>query len=263
MTRRHQGEEETPTGRLAGKVALVTGGASGIGEATCRRMAAEGAQVLVADVAVDRAERVAKEIADAAAVSLDVTRESDWEAAVATAEERFGRLDVLMNCAGISVPAPIDELTLEAWRETMTVNAEGVFLGCRYGIEALRRAGGGSIINVASIFGVAGGARHAAYSASKGAVRMLTKSVALRCAEAGWNIRCNAIHPGAIETPIMDPMFEAAADRDALLAAFAAQHPMGRVGQPEEVAEVAVFLASDESSFVTGAEIAVDGGYLA
>lgn len=250
--------------RLAGKVALVTGGASGIGAETCRRMVAEGARVGICDIQADAAAGLEAELGSAARfVPLDVTDEAAWRKAVGAVEESFGRLDVLVNCAGISVPTPIDELSLEGWKKTMAVNADSVFLGCRYGIEAMRRCGGGSIINISSTLGIRGGSRHAAYCASKGAVRLLTKSVALRCAEEGWAIRCNSVHPGATETPIMDPFVSEGADREAVVAAFGSKHPMGRVGRPEEIANVIVFLASDESSYVTGAEIAVDGGYCA
>ena len=250
--------------RLEGKVALITGGASGIGAATGRLMVAEGARVALTDRDIALGEKVASEIGSAAKfLPHDVTCEEDWKRVVTDTEKAFGRLDVLMNCAGISVPGSIDEASFEHWRETMSVNADGVFLGCKYGVEALRRAGAGSIINVSSTLGIRGASAFAAYCASKGAVAMLTKSVALRCAEARWNIRCNSIHPGAIDTPIMDPYISAAPSREEGLAGFGKLHPMGRVGQPHEVAALAVFLASDESSFITGVEIPVDGGFCA
>jgi 3(or 17)beta-hydroxysteroid dehydrogenase len=250
--------------RLEGKVALITGGASGIGAETGRRMAAEGARVVLTDRNADLGAAVAEEIGNEASFfPHDVTTEEDWKRVVAEAEKTLGHLDVVMNCAGISVPKPIDEASLEHWRETMAVNADGVFLGCKYGVEALRRTGGGSIINVSSTLGIRGGSVFAAYCASKGAVRMLTKSVALRCAEERWNIRCNSIHPGATETPIIEPYIRAAPTREEGLAPFARLQPMGRVGQPYEIAALAIFLASDESSFITGAEIPVDGGFCA
>ncbi len=250
--------------RLNGKGVLITGGASGIGAETGRRMVAEGAQVALTDRNTELGEKVAAEIGSAARfLPHDVTSEDDWKQVVADTEKAFGSLDVVMNCAGISVPGPIDEASFAHWRETMSVNADGVFLGCKYGVEALRRTGGGSIINVSSTLGIRGGSIFAAYCASTGAVRMLTKSVALRCAEAHWNIRCNSIHPGATETPIMDPYIDAAPTREEGLAGFGRLHPMGRVGQPHEVAALATFLASDESSFITGVEIPVDGGFCA
>lgn len=252
------------SGRLDGKRALITGGASGIGVATARMMAREGARVAISDLQDELGEKLASELGEAALfVHHDVTDEASWADAVRAAEECFGGLDVVMNCAGISVPAPIDEASFAHWKQTMAVNADGVFLGCKHGVAALRRAGGGSIINVSSTLGIRGGAIFAAYCASKGAVRLLTKSVALRCAEQQWGIRCNSIHPGATETPMMDPYIAQAPTREEGLAQFGAMQPMGRVGQPEEVAALAVFLASDESSFITGVEIPVDGGLCA
>ena len=251
-------------GRLEGKVALITGGASGIGAETCRRMVAEGARVGVCDIQESAGRDIATSLGDSALfLRCDVTSETDWPATFAALESAFGPVDTVMNCAGISVPAPIDEASFALWKETMSINADSVFLGCKYGVEALRRAGGGSIINISSTLGIRGGSRHAAYCASKGAVRLLTKSVALRCAEEQWNIRCNSIHPGATETPIMDPYIAAGSDREKVISAFGEKHPMGRVGRPEEIANVAVFLASDESSYITGTEIPVDGGYCA
>ena len=251
-------------GRLDSKVALITGGASGIGAETARQMVAEAARVIVADLQVERGQKLVAELGSAAHfVRLDVTDEADWERAMAEASAHFPGLNVVVNCAGVSKPGPIDMASFEHWRETMSINADGVFLGCRSGVEALRRAGGGSIVNVSSMLGIKGGSAFAAYCASKGAVRMLTKSVALRCAEQKWNIRCNSIHPGAIDTPMMDPYLAAAPSREEGLAGFAAAQPLGRVGQPAEVAHLIVFLASDESSFITGVEIPIDGGICA
>ena len=225
-------------------------------------MAAEGAAVVLCDVQKDLGEQVAGALGDSACFAeLDVTREEEWQRAIAVAEARFGSLQIVMNCAGISVPGPIDLVSFDQWRQTMSVNADGVFLGCKHGVEALRRSGGGSIINVSSTWGIRGGSMFPAYGASKAAVRLLTKSVALRCAEAGWNIRCNSIHPGAIETPMVTPFIENAPDPDAARAALGSAHPMNRLGRPEEVAMLAVFLASDESSFITGTNLIVDGGW--
>jgi 3(or 17)beta-hydroxysteroid dehydrogenase len=252
------------SGRLDGKAALISGGASGIGAETGRRMAAEGARVALCDVQSGLGQAVAEKIGEAACfIDLDVTREEDWQRGVAEAEERFGGLQIVMNCAGISVPGAIDMATFEQWRHTMSVNADSVFLGCKYGVEALRRSGGGAIINVSSTWALRAGSMFPAYGASKAAVAMLTKSVALRCAEAGWNIRCNSIHPGATLTPMVTPFIENAPDPDAARAALGSAHPMNRLGKPEEIAMLAVFLASDESPYMTGTEIPVDGGFCA
>jgi len=252
------------TGRLDGKTALVTGGASGIGAETARRMVAEGAKVIVCDRQVEAGEALCASLGSAAIfAACDVTLEEDWSRTITAGEAAFGSIEVLMNCAGVSIPGAIDEISLDQWKHTMSINSDAVFLGCKFGVEAMRRAGGGSIINISSTLGIRGGSKFPAYCASKGAVRLLTKSVALRCAEEGWNIRCNSIHPGATETPIMDPYIDAGPGREQVIAAFAAKHPMGRVGQPKDIAHLAVFLASDESAFITGTEIPVDGGYCA
>lgn len=252
------------SGRLEGKTALITGGASGIGAETARLMVAEGARVIACDLQVERGQALCAELgANALFSECDVTSESDWVRSVAAAESEFGALDVVMNCAGVSIPGPIDEISLEDWQHTMSINSDAVFLGCKLGVEAMRRGRGGSIINISSTLGIRGGSKFPAYCASKGAVRLLTKSVALRCAEEGWNIRCNSIHPGATETPIMDPYINAGPGREEVIAAFASKHPMGRVGQPQDIAHLAIFLASDESTFITGTEIPVDGGYCA
>ena len=255
---------ENSAGRLEGKTGLITGGASGIGAQTARQMVDEGARVIVCDLQVERGEALCQELGPHAVfVECDVTAETDWQRAIDEGEAKWGPVQILMNCAGVSLPGAIDEISLADWQHTMSINSDAVFLGCKFGVETMRRAGGGSIINISSTLGIRGGSKFPAYCASKGAVRLLTKSVALRCAEEGWNIRCNSIHPGATETPIMDPYIEAGPGREEVIAAFASKHPLGRVGQPEDIAHLAVFLASDESGFITGAEIPVDGGYCA
>jgi len=251
------------TGRLAGKVALVTGGASGIGAASARLFAAEGAKVVVSDV--QDGSTVARETGGLF-VQHDVASEAAWIDAVRAAVEGFGRLDVLMNNAGIFAPAPIEEVTLEVWNRVLAVNLTGVMLGCKHGIAAMKANPGGpsgSIINVSSIAGFIGLASSAAYTASKGGVRLLTKSVAVHCARAYKTIRCNSLHPGAIDTPMNQVAFDASGDPEGMRAFFSTLQPIGRLATPEEMANCALFLASDDSSFVTGAELLADGGWLA
>ncbi|MBM3926476.1 MAG: SDR family oxidoreductase [SAR202 cluster bacterium] len=248
--------------RLNGKVALISGSARGIGEATARLFAREGAAVIVADVLEAEGRAVAESIAKAGGnarfLKLDVRKENDWQQAVYEAESRFGKLNVLVNNAGVSGAQFGNELTEEAWRFIMDVNSSGVFLGVKAAVPTLKRAGGGSIINMSSQLGVVGSRfTHPAYNASKGAVRTLTKAIAIQYARDG--IRCNSVHPGPIDTPMAAGIFtDPAVERQAL-----AQIPLGRRGHAEEVAYTCLYLASDESSYVTGAELVVDGGWLA
>ena len=246
--------------RLAGKVALVTGGASGMGAAEAKLFAKEGAAVVVADVLDAEGKKVVDDITGAKGraryVHLDVTREAEWQSAVAAAVEVFGKLDVLVNNAGISGGIERDIMSTTAWDRLMDVNAKGVFLGMKHAIPAMQRAGGGSIVNISSISGITGQAMvHMGYNASKGAVRVMTKSAAIQ--HATENIRVNSVHPG-----VMPPMLTSNRDPEArgrLLKGV----PMKREGRLEEVAFAVLFLASDEASYITGAELAVDGGYLA
>ncbi len=246
--------------RLAGKVALVTGGASGMGAAEAKLFAKEGAAVVVADVLDAEGKKVVDDITGAKGraryVHLDVTREAEWQSAVAAAVEAFGKLDVLVNNAGISGGIERDIMSTTAWDRLMDVNAKGVFLGMKHAIPAMQRAGGGSIVNISSISGITGQAMvHMGYNASKGAVRVMTKSAAIQ--HATENIRVNSVHPG-----VMPPMLTSNRDPEArgrLLKGV----PMKREGRLEEVAFAVLFLASDEASYITGAELAVDGGYLA
>ena len=247
--------------RLAGKVALVTGGASGIGAATARAFSAEGARVIVADVQPDLGEVVAKEV-DGRFVRLDVADEADWSSAAAMIAADFGRLDVVFNNAGVVCGQTIEDVDLDTWNRVIGINLTGVMLGCRTGIRVMRANPGGpsgSLINTASTAAY-GALPDVAYSSTKSGVRLLTKSVAVHCARAGYAIRCNSLHPGATDTPILAPALKAAPQ---LKAAFDGMSPMGRMGRPEEIAAMAVFLASDESSYVTGAEMLVDGGMMA
>jgi NAD(P)-dependent dehydrogenase (short-subunit alcohol dehydrogenase family) len=247
---------------------LITGAASGIGLACAAACALEGAVVIMTDVNSQEGEAQARRLAaDGLAVEFvpqDVASEADWRRVVDGILARHGRLDVLVNNAGIVVIAPIEQETLEGWRRTQAVNMEGVFLGTRESVRAMK-GGSGSIINLSSIEGIIGEPMVPAYNASKGGVRVLTKSVAIYCAQQGYRIRVNSVHPGYVGTPLVAnaigalPPDEAAALYQDLLGRI----PMGRLGEPREVANVVLFLASDESSYMTGSELVVDGGYTA
>ena len=245
--------------RLQGKVALVTGGASGMGKSEATIFAREGARVLVADVLEAEGKGVAQAIGDAARfVKLDVTNEAEWQTAVAFAEREFGKLDILVNNAGISGTYTSDLTSTDAWDKVMGINAKGVFLGMKHAVPALKRAGGGAIVNISSISGFAGQhGVHMAYNASKGAVRIMTKTAAVQWAADG--IRVNSVHPGfmpAMRTSVgsANPEWRAKVLRAV---------PMKREGRVEEVAHAVLFLASDEASYITGTELVVDGGFLA
>lgn len=248
--------------RLDGKVALITGAASGMGAATARLFAREGAKVAVADVLEEEGRAVVADIAGtggtARFIALDVSEEPQWEAAIADVLRAWGRLDVLVNNAGISGSKTNDLYDTALWDRIMAVNARGTFLGVKHGVAAMRATGGGAIVNLSSISGNVGQERiHCAYNASKAAVRLLTKSVAVQEGAAG--IRVNTVHPG-----LMPPMRTSGATADPVFRAKMMAHvPMGRSGAVEEVAHAVLFLASDEASYITGAELHVDGGYLA
>jgi Dehydrogenases with different specificities (related to short-chain alcohol dehydrogenases) len=241
-------------GRIDGKIAFVTGGASGLGLDIVRRFVAEGASVVIADIDVPAGEALAAETGQRF-VKLDVSKEEEWLAALGTCE----RIDVLVNNAGITTHGSIEELTLEAFRHEFSVDVDGVFLGCKHIVPKMKDHGG-SVINMSSMCGVRAQADLAAYNAAKAAVTHLTKSVALHYAAKGYGIRCNSVHPGAIHTPIIDKVMAQVSDPEALYASFVASHPVGRLGKPEEVSAIVLFLASDESSFATGAEFRIDGG---
>ena len=248
--------------RLQGKVAIITGGARGQGEAEARMFAREGAKVVFGDVLDDEGRQVEAEIAaaggEAVYVRLDVTDEDSWREAVGTAVSRFGKVDILVNNAGIASWNAGDDATVEEWDRIMEINAKGVFLGTKAVIPAMRAAGGGSIINISSISGMVGQTNiHPGYNASKGAVRILTKSTAVQHAAEG--IRCNSIHPGPVKTP----MTERSWSNPEWLQATERRTPLGRYAEPDEIAYGVLFLASDESSFMTGSEVVIDGGVTA
>ena len=243
-------------GRVQGKVALVTGGGSGLGKADCELLAAEGATVIVTDVKREPAQQVADAIGGTA-MALDVASEQAWIDAIAAIEACFGRLDILVNNAGVVVVADCEQTTLEQFRWVNGIMSEGVFLGCKHAIPLMAKGGGGSIINMSSTGALLGYPVFFAYSAAKGAVRSMTKSIAVMCQEKGYRIRCNSVHPGAIETP----MVQDASGRPGVEEPVAdGVLPPGANGAPSDVAAMVLYLASDESRFVTGAEFVVDNG---
>jgi len=249
--------------RLAGKCCFITGAASGLGKAMAFAFAAEGAQIAVADRDVEAGRAVAATIGNGFFVTLDVTDETQWTVALGAAVRAMGRLDVLVNNAGVVASQSIEETTLEQWRFVNSVNVEGTFLGCKHAIPHLRASGGGAIINLSSVAGITAAPMMAAYSASKGAVRALTKSVAIELARKGDQIRCNSIHPVFFQTPMLDTIVATTRNPDKFRAGLQGTVPLGRFGQPEEVAAMALYLASDDAKFVTGAEFVIDGGFTA
>jgi 3(or 17)beta-hydroxysteroid dehydrogenase len=251
-------------GRLAGKAAFITGGASGLGKAMAIAFAAEGANVAVADIDQQRGHEVAKAIGDRAIfLPHDVTSEEQWVANLNETTLAFGHLDTLVNNAGIGTRGTVEQTTLAEWRRIHAVNLEGPFLGCKYGIGLIGRSGGGAIINISSVAGLIGARDSAAYCSSKGGVRLLTKSVALHCAHRKNGVRCNSIHPVYTDTPMVGQMLAESRRPEKMLEGIKAMVPLGRLGTPEELAAMAVYLVSDEARFVTGAEFVFDGGYTA
>lgn len=256
--------------RLLDKIALVSGAARGIGLGIARSFVAEGAHVFLGDIRDEEGIAAAATLGSHATyVRLDVREERDWMAAIAGIAARHPRLDIVVNNAGITgledgaVVGNPEELTLEHWRAVMATNLDGVMLGCKHAIRAMRSAGTGSIINISSRSGLVGIPGAAAYAASKAGVRNHTKTVALWCAQQGLAIRCNSVHPAAILTPMWDPLLGSGPDRDQRMQRFVADTPLRRFGTVDEVAALCVHLASDESAYTTGAEFNIDGGLLA
>ncbi|MEL7487693.1 MAG: SDR family oxidoreductase, partial [Pseudomonadota bacterium] len=252
-------------GRLSNKTAVVTGAARGIGLAVCERFLEEDARVILTDIDPDAGAREATRLG-CEVMQLDVRSETDWSALLA-ARPAF---DILVNNAGVTGfeaggadPHDPEHASLDAWRAVHATNLDGVFLGCRTAIAAMRAAGAGAIVNISSRSGMVGVPRAAAYASSKAAVRNHTKSVALYCAEEGLDIRCNSVHPAAVMTPMWEPMLPPGDGRDAAIADFVKDTPLRRFGEAREVAETVVFLASDEARYMTGAELTIDGGLLA
>jgi 3(or 17)beta-hydroxysteroid dehydrogenase len=252
----NDGQDKAMIGRVEGKVALVTGGAMGIGLASARLLAAEGAHVIIADLANDAGSAAAAALGgEARFVRLDVTGEADWARAIAFTEAEFGRLDILINNAGIVIPGTIEQATLDSLRRHLAVHVEGTFLGCSHALPVMVRGGGGAIVNLGSIAALTGQAPFFAYSAAKGAIRAMSRSIAAHCQQAGNKVRCNTVFPGGIETPMIQALVRRAAEAipGGVLAADA-------LGAPQDVAAAVLYLAGDESRFLTGAEIVVDNG---
>ncbi len=267
--------------RVDGKVALVTGAGRGLGEAAARLLAEAGATVVITDLQTDAATRLAREIADQAgradaahALGHDVTSEDDWQRVIDTVTGRCGGIDVLVNNAGVALTGTIAETTLETWRKVVSVNLDGVFLGMKCVLPAMRPRtgqweGGGSVINISSILGLVGSPGAASYAASKGGVRLLTKTAALEFGRLGYGIRVNSVHPGYIETAMFDYAVTRQVERGLVGTTeegrqrLQSMHPIGRIGKPIDVARAVLWLASAASSFTTGSEVVVDGGYTA
>jgi 3(or 17)beta-hydroxysteroid dehydrogenase len=252
--------------RVKGKVVVVTGAASGLGKGAASLLAKEGAKVILTDInevgGKEAAEEIRRDGGEATFMKLDVSNESDWREVIKKTLDEFGRLDVLVNNAGVELVKEIADTSLEEWRWLMSVNLDGVFLGTKYAIRAMRESGGGSIINMSSVAGIVGTFDDtAAYCASKGGVRLLTKAAALECSKAGhdYNIRVNSIHPGVIQTPLVEALLKEADIRERLKDI----HPIGFIGEPIDIAYVVLYLASDESRLVTGSEMVIDGGWTA
>jgi 3(or 17)beta-hydroxysteroid dehydrogenase len=253
--------------RVAGKVAMVTGGAMGIGQACAELLAAEGAAVAVTDRETAAGTKVVDALValDRRAIFIehDVSREDQWQSAVDVVVKTFGRLDIVVNNAGVGWFGDVEHTTIEDWHKLLSVNLDGVFLGIKHAIPAMRAAGGGSIINLSSIEGLVGDPALAAYNASKGAVRLLTKSAALYCARGGTKIRVNSVHPGYIWTPMVRHALESSGNPDEMQRTLEGLHPVGHLGEANDIAYGVLYLASDESMFVTGSELVIDGGYTA
>jgi 3(or 17)beta-hydroxysteroid dehydrogenase len=256
-------------GRVEGKIALITGGARGLGEATGRTMAKEGATVILTDMLDDVGTALAASIngegGKAEYIHQDVTDEASWDTITSGIVDRYGRLDIVVNNAGVVLDANVEDTTLDGWRHVNAVNSEAVFLGTRAAIKVMKAQDptGGSIVNISSIAGLVGIDNLAAYNASKGAVRLFTKSAALHVAKEGYNIRINSVHPSYTWTPMVQLLGDNTGDRDAFFDALGEAHPLGRPGVPMDVAWGVLYLASDESTWVTGSELVIDGGITA
>lgn len=258
------GEKALMTGRVQDKVILVTGAASGIGLATSRLLAEQGAKVIMTDRNADGGAAALEQVGNGVEFhAQDVTDERRWEEIVADVVARHGRLDGLVNNAGVGSMNTIEQITIEEMRFVNSVNVEAVAIGCKHAILAMKKRGGGSIVNLSSVAGLIGAPTLPAYCASKGAVRLLTKSIAVYCAQAKYEIRCNSVHPSFLRTAMVQSMIDGAPDPARMERALESASALGRMGEPEDAGHIIVYLCSDESRFVTGAEFVVDGGLTA
>lgn len=256
-------------GRIDGKVCLITGASSGLGEAAARLLAAEGGQMVLTDINTEKGEALAEELnrqgLETVFLSHNVISEEDWHRVFDTLLAKYGRLDVLVNNAGGGTYNDLETLSLDEWRKIISLNLDSTFIGTQLAVKTMKENGGGSIINMSSVGGLVGSPNLVAYSAAKAGVKLFSKSAAIHCGQQGYNIRINTIHPGLIKTESGMEMASKATGMSAedAEAAFSAMHPIGRIGLPDEIAAMVLFLASDESSFATGGEFVVDGGYTA
>lgn len=248
--------------KLKDKIVLITGAADGIGASAAKVLAAHGANVVVSDINLAGAQQVAQSIGgNAFPIALNVCSESAWQTALDAIMEKYGKLDVLVNNAGGAGAGSIEDISIDDYRNAMALNIDSVFIGSKLAIAKMKAIGGGNIINVSSIHGIRAAAHAASYTAAKGAVRLLTKSIALHCAQNGYNIRCNSIHPGYILTTQMEDWVNKSDDPKALMADLVSKHPIGFLGQPEDISNGILFLASEDSRFMTGQELVMDGGF--
>lgn len=256
-------------GRIDGKVCLITGASSGLGEAAARLLAAEGGRMILTDINTEKGEALAVELnregREAIFLAHNVTCEEDWHRVFDTLQNQYGRLDVLVNNAGGGTYNDLETLSLNEWRGIISLNLDSTFIGTQLAVKTMKESGGGSIINMSSVGGLVGSPNLVAYSAAKAGVKLFSKAAAIHCGQQGYNIRINTVHPGLIKTESGMEMASKATGMSPAEAeaAFSAMHPIGRIGKPEEIAAMVLFLASDESSFATGAEFVVDGGYTA
>ena len=251
-------------GRVENKVAIVTGAASGLGFAAARKLMDEGAKVLLTDINKEVINSMPERLSNYSetqfsSMAHDVANEGSWINVIENAENHFGKINILVNSAGISLGADVVSTDFEIWKKVHQVNLDSVFLGCKYAVPIMSKSGQGSIINLSSISGIVAGWNTAAYNSSKAGVRLLSKSVALYCAKKGYDVRCNSIHPAFVDTPILDPLKQAFGEENAV-AKLSRQIPMNKIGDTDDVSYAILYLASDESKFMTGTEIVLDGG---